>query len=123
MCSALALYARESRRRRCHATVPGALSITVSDHRGETVVILAGELDLATAPALGRVLKLAIDAGRSRVVVDMSGVVFLGAAGIGAIVRARNGLTSHDLVVRTPSAIAARTFGTVGLASLIETAA
>jgi anti-sigma B factor antagonist len=61
----------------------------VSDPPSATVV-LGGEIDIVTAPAIRRVLMAAIGGGDVHVAVDMSGVTFLGAAGIGVLVAAAN---------------------------------
>ena len=53
-------------------------------------VVLDGEIDIVTAPAIGRFLMAAISGGNVHLAVDMSGVTFLGAAGIGVLVAAAN---------------------------------
>jgi anti-sigma B factor antagonist len=62
----------------------------VSDPPSATVVVLDGEIDIATAPAIRRLLMAAISGGDVHLAVDMSGVVFIGAAGIGVLVAAAN---------------------------------
>src|SRR5207244_6449580 len=59
----------------------------VSDPPAATVV-LDGEIDIATAPAIRRFLMAAISGGNVHLAVDMSGVTFIGAAGIGVLVDA-----------------------------------
>lgn len=61
----------------------------VSDPPSATVV-LDGEIDIATAPAIRRLLMAAISGRDVRLTVDMSGVTFIGAAGIGVLVAAAN---------------------------------
>ena len=61
----------------------------VSDPSSVTVV-LDGEIDIATAPAIRRFLLAAISGGDVHLAVDMSGVTFIGAAGIGVLVAAAN---------------------------------
>lgn len=77
----------------------------VSDLRSATVV-LDGEIDIATAPAIRRVLMAAISGGNAHLAVDMSGVTFLGAAGIGVLVdaasRAREAGGSLSLLAPSP---------------------
>ena len=53
-------------------------------------VVLDGEIDIATAPAIRRFLLAAISGGDVDLAVDVSGVTFLGAAGIGVLVAAAN---------------------------------
>jgi anti-sigma B factor antagonist len=64
--------------------------MTVVSHPASATVVLAGEIDIATAPAIRRFLMAAISGGDIRLTVDMSGVTFIGAAGIGALVAAAN---------------------------------
>ena len=61
----------------------------VSDPPSATVV-LDGELDIATCPAIRRSLMAAISGGDAHLAVNMSGVTFIGAAGIGVLVAAAN---------------------------------
>jgi anti-sigma B factor antagonist len=61
----------------------------VSDPPSATVV-LDGEIDIATAPAIRRILLAAVSGGDVDLAVDMSGVTFIGAAGIGVLVAAAN---------------------------------
>ena len=53
-------------------------------------VVLDGEIDISTAPAIRRLLMAAISGGNVHLAVDMSGVTFIGAAGIGVLVAAAN---------------------------------
>ena len=53
-------------------------------------VVLDGEIDIATSPAIGESLMAAINAGNVHLAVNMSGVVFIDAAGIGVLVAAAN---------------------------------
>jgi anti-anti-sigma factor len=53
-------------------------------------VVLDGEIDISTAPAIRRFLMAAISGGDGHLAVDMSGVTFIGAAGIGVLVAAAN---------------------------------
>jgi anti-sigma B factor antagonist len=64
--------------------------MTVVSDLPSATVVLDGEIDIATAPAIRRVLMAAISGGDARLAVDMSGVTFLGAAGIGVLVDAAN---------------------------------
>ena len=53
-------------------------------------VVLDGEIDIATSPAIRESLMAAINAGNVHLAVNMSGVVFIDAAGIGVLVAAAN---------------------------------
>ncbi len=76
----------------------------VSDPPSATVV-LDGEIDIATAPAIRRFLMAAISGGDVHLAVDMSGVTFIGAAGIGVLVAAANRAreAGGDLSLLAPS--------------------
>ena len=60
---------------------------------------MAGELDMQTAPQLHSCLLSQIDGRGGHVVVDLSKVTFLGAAGLESLVRARQAryLSPHQV--------------------------
>ena len=64
--------------------------MTVVSDLPSATVVLDGEIDIATAPAIRRVRMAAISGGNAPLAVDMSGVTFIGAAGIGVLVDAAN---------------------------------
>ncbi len=64
------------------------LRIQRADHRGSTVVVVEGEIDLATAPAVEKALRKAAAEGIS--VVDLTGVAFIDSTGLRAL------LTAHS---------------------------
>ncbi len=59
---------------------------------GLAVVSVAGEIDLHTAPELSALMNEAVAARARRVVVDLSGVVFMGASGLTVLLAAAKGL-------------------------------
>ena len=61
----------------------------VSDPPSATVV-LDGEIDIATSPAIRRFLTAAISGENVHLAVDMSGVAFIDASGIDVLVAAAN---------------------------------
>ena len=65
--------------------------MTVVSNAPSATVVLDGEIDIATAPAIRRFLMAAISSGDVHLAVNMSGVTFIGAAGIGVLVDAANG--------------------------------
>jgi anti-anti-sigma factor len=88
-----------------------------------TIVWLRGEHDIATK--VGLVVAIARAAQRddsADVLVDLSGVTFMDASTIGAIVGSRNRLRSRSqsLDVRTPSVVARRVLDLCGLAHLVR---
>ena len=64
--------------------------MTVVSDPPSVTVVLDGEIDVATEPAIRRFLMAAISGGDVHLAVDMSGVTFIGAAGIGVLVAAAN---------------------------------
>jgi anti-anti-sigma factor len=87
-----------------------------------TVLWLEGEHDIANVRQLSVTLARAIAADDADlIIVDMSGVEFLGASTVGAIVRARDITRSanRSLVVRSPSPRAMRVLNLCGLAELV----
>jgi anti-sigma B factor antagonist len=60
------------------------------------VVELAGEVDLYSAPELKRRIVDAIDAGKTRIVVDLSQTTFIDSTTLGVLVGARKRLRAND---------------------------
>ena len=87
----------------------GELGIAVERQDGVTRLDVAGELDLATAPALREAVAGLLAAGEAlTLVLELSGVSFLDSSGLGALLQAR-------AEVRPPAArTSARTFGIEG---------
>ena len=59
------------------------------------VVTVTGELDIATAPALRDRLTTAIEAGKHRLVIDLSAISFLDSVALATIVHAKQRLPEH----------------------------
>jgi anti-anti-sigma factor len=80
-------------------------------------VAIRGELDLATAPELDRVLVNLEAHGVERIVIDLVGVEFIGSTGLASIVRAQRAADRHGhrLVIRRGSRQAQRLFELAGL--------
>jgi anti-sigma B factor antagonist len=74
-----------------------------------TVVVLAGELDLADAPSVSSQLLAAAD-NNGRVAVDLHGVTFIDSTAIGALVGVQRTLKERggSLILRRPSRAVAR---------------
>ena len=102
-------------------TVPCGAAFVGRD-ADRVVVWLRGEHDISTAVALCETMAGAFSLDDADVVVDLSGVEFMGAATVGVIVRAREflRLRSRSLVVRSPSRCARRVLDLCDLADLIE---
>ncbi len=94
------------------------LALGVERHDGTTLVRIAGEVDMASAPQL-RACLLEAD---GNVVVDLRGVSFLDASGIGVLAEAdqRLGLSGGKLTLRQPQGIVRRALEVIGLIDWIE---
>ena len=78
----------------------GALVIDSRLTDGRAVVVLRGELDLATGAPLADELQSLMAAGASSVVVDLAGVTFLDSTGLGTLLEARR--LGAELSLRNP---------------------
>jgi anti-anti-sigma factor len=94
------------------------LRVSASRSRnGRTVVIAAGEIDLATCDQLREVLA----ACDGDVTVDLSPVGYLDSSGIGVLIAQRNrlGRSGGSLVLHRPQPQVRKTLGIVGLDAFI----
>jgi anti-sigma B factor antagonist len=93
-------------------------ALTQESIDGERVVIaVEGEIDLFTAPEFKAALAAAIDAGASRIVVDLTETGFLDSTALGVLIGVIKRLRSqggHLTIVNTDDAIA-KTFEITGL--------
>lgn len=62
------------------------LGLTEREIDGVTVVVVAGEVDLTTAPRLREALVRHVTAARPSVVADLGGVQFMDSTGLGVLV-------------------------------------
>ena len=81
------------------------LSIDVREQGPQCVVVLAGELDMQTAPDLSDRLTGLIDGGCRDVVVDVAGLEFMDSSGLAAILGGHKALRERDgkLVLVSPN--------------------
>jgi anti-sigma B factor antagonist len=95
----------------------------VSDPPTATV-ILDGEIDIAAAPAIRRFLMAATSGGDVHLAVDMSGVTFIDAAGIGVLVAAANRAreTGGSVSLLAPSPQVRRVLGVLHLDAILPAA-
>ena len=100
------------------AETPPQLSLVVEQHDHWTIVRLAGELDLVTAPAFADALRKA----NSEIVVDFADLTFLDAAGVGVLAQASERAKRDDdnLVVVNAGPLAQRVFEVTGLDHLLS---
>ena len=101
-------------------SLPGPVAERPDRHR--TVIRVCGDQDLANVSALSDALASATELGEADVVVDLSGVTFMDASTLGALVRARHVLESRSrsLTVRCPSPCAQRLLDLCGIRDLAD---
>jgi anti-sigma B factor antagonist len=91
---------------------PAAPQFVVDTHREGTteIVVVQGEVDIATAPLLRAVLDTVVARRPSRVEVDLSGATFLDAHALTTLAAVRRRLFSRHavLVLRDPSPVVVR---------------
>ena len=85
-----------------------------------TVVVPQGEIDICTAPRLREAVTRAIDEGVRAVVIDLSAVTFIDAAGLGVIVWAARRLGLDAVAMVLPLRRLARIFRVCGLERLLQ---
>jgi len=81
------------------------------------VLAVRGEIDLFTAPELKQVLAESIEAGRTRIVVDLTETTFLDSTALGVLIGAVKRLRSRDgaLAIVNVDENIAKTFEITGL--------
>ena len=72
------------------------LSLTTREADGKTVVAVAGEIDVYTAPKLRDKITELVAAGSYDIVVDMQQVEFLDSTGLGVLVGGLKKVRAHD---------------------------
>lgn len=72
------------------------LTITTREAQGRTVVSVAGEIDVYTAPRLREEITELVAGGTYHLVIDMSGVEFLDSTGLGVLVGGLKKVRAHD---------------------------
>jgi anti-sigma B factor antagonist len=100
-----------------HPPPPGALSIDCISDNGTAALILEGELDIASAPALEERLSAVEDGHPARLVIDLGGLAFIDSTGLRVLLQAnaRAGDGAHELVLRPGADAVQRVFETTGV--------
>jgi len=104
-----------------HVLEPASVHTDNDSHA--PVVVVTGEIDMATAPMLERELSAAIGAGEGAVVLDLCGVTFFDSSGLRVTILAHRDLGEQNrrlAVVCDPEGHVRRTFGLAGLAELLD---
>ena len=74
------------------------------DERSDGIVHLSGELDMATAPQLRAALQRLLDAGASRVVVDVADLSFCDSTGLTVFVWAHQSFPAENgFILQNPT--------------------
>src|ERR687895_611372 len=76
-------------------TAPMAIDFEIADRKVDDdthVVAVSGEIDLFTAPEFKQRMSAPIDAGRSNLVVDLSGTTFIDSSSLGVLIGAHRRL-------------------------------
>lgn len=99
------------------------LNISTDGDDADTVVTLAGELDIESAPSLAHTVDTLTGAGRVRIVVDLGALTFCDSTGIGTFVRASHACHRDGGYLRlaAPRANVARILAVVGLLDAFPT--
>jgi anti-sigma B factor antagonist len=72
------------------------LDVTLENVGGLSLVRLAGEVDVYSAPKLREAIKSLVDEGKYNIVVDLERVAFLDSTGLGVLVGGLKRVKHHD---------------------------
>ena len=110
--------ARASRDATYHPGVMSQLAIERRRDGQGVVLVLAGELDTASAPDLEKVLAELEAAGASYITLELADLTFVDSAGASVLIRAKQeaDTSGRVLILRHATAQVQRVFAAVGLA-------
>ena len=99
------------------------IHLQVQDREGATVVGVRGEVDMVTTPRLHSYLQDRLATTPQRLVVDLSGVSFLGSSGLAVLVECLDGARGRgtDLRLVASSRGVVRPLEATGLTELFQT--
>jgi anti-sigma B factor antagonist len=88
-----------------------------------TIVVVRGEIDMATAPKVRDVLTELVDAGASRIVLDCRGLDFLDSSGIGVLIAVRKRLGANGaMTLEAPQPHVRKVLELTGVSDHVEIA-
>lgn len=105
---------------------PAPFMVLAREHdQATTVVAVEGELDLSSAPRLKWMMMDALEAGRSRLVVDLSDASFMDSTGLGVLIGVNKRLVpGAQLLIVCPPGVVRQVFefsGTDGAFAIFST--
>ncbi|MCG0285193.1 STAS domain-containing protein [Streptomyces sp. PSAA01] len=103
-------------------TPPSALITDTYQEGPRKVVVIRGEVDYETAPAVSAALRTALHASTEGVDVDLRAVRFWDCSGLNALLRLRREALAHGktVTVRSPSGVVRRVLSLTGTAPLFR---
>ncbi len=105
-------------------TLPGFEAMKDEAHSadGGLVLRLSGELDMASAPGLARVLDTALDAQPTSIALDLTDLAFLDSCGIRVLITACRRARSEDssITLRSPCRSVLKSLSLTGVDRLME---
>lgn len=102
-------------------TVDGDGMPAQRDDGDSAILVVSGELDVATCPVLRRAIDNVLDTGRADLVIDVGAVRFIDAMGIRVLIQAAEEARNADggLVLRAPSPAVRRLLGLLQLTGML----
>lgn len=84
------------------------------------VIVVHGDVDLATAPELFKAAEQAMNANPGGLSIDLSDVTFIDSTGLGVLIRIRNALaeSGRELAIVAPSRSVERAMSLAGLSEV-----
>ena len=97
------------------------LQMTVVKEGDETVLILAGDLDVYTSASLRERLVDLIHGARPKIVIDLSGLAFVDSTGLGTLVDGHKRVrqAGGEMVLRSPTPSTRRVIEITGLGRVL----
>jgi anti-sigma B factor antagonist len=106
------------------AAEPQPLTVEVQDDDGVPVLVVRGELDVYSAPALDAAVDEVLQNGARSLVLDLGDVGFIDSSGLRSMIRARKeaGSGTDAVRIRNPQAATVRLLDITGLTEHFPTA-